>query len=667
MPQCVDFASTGARYVAGKSLIFTDLRSLAVELFGTVCALQKVDLWRERRTKMRAAHYIVGLALLTATLAYAQNLPQNQTPQLSIGENTKLSAGTLVNFGYAGNYGDAIPGDHSLTFGFDGKVNGYYYNPNFLSFSATPYYNQSRNDSTYQSLTGASGIDTSANFFNGSHFPGSASFHYDRNSSGTFGLAGQPNFTTIGKSQGFGINWSALFPDRPTLSVGYSQGDGSGTVYGTSQETNSTTRLFNVRSGYQIAGFRLNAFYDRNSLNSKFPEFLSGEQEAVQHSTGNDVGFGAQHNLPFHGQSFVNFNRASAESHYFSQAGQSSNTSNYTDDIVNAGASFHPIQKLSLNVTENYTSNLNGYLSQNLTSSGAPVEGLSLGSGANSSTVGGGASYQFTNYLSASSQATHYQQTYFGKTYTGTYFSGTVNYGKRLLDMFTFSGSVIDSNNGRGTNALGFVGNVNYFHRIKGWQTSGVFSYAENVQSVLVTYTTSYYTYSANVRRRLPAGLQWTAAFTGTHSGLTNYHGTSSKSEGYSTSLGARRYTVTGNYTHATGISVLGAGGFVAVSATPGVSNFITFGGSSYGGGVSVTPVRRLIIAGSFSRAISNTQGQNISHNNMEIFNAQLQYHLRRIGLQAGYTRFTQGISAVGAPATSTSYYVGIQRWFDFF
>jgi hypothetical protein len=151
------------------------------------------------------------------------------------------------------------------------------------------------------------------------------------------------------------------------------------------------------------------------------------------------------------------------------------------------------------------------------------------------------------------------------------------------------------------------------------------------------------------------------------HSGLTNYQGTSSASQGYSTSLGSRKFAVTGNYTQATGISLLGAGGFVPIAGTPGANDFITFSGSSYGGGISVTPMRRLVIAGSFNRAISNTIGQTISHNNTEIYNAQLQYHLRRIGLQAGYTRFTQGISAVGAPANTTAYFVGISRWFDFF
>ncbi len=617
---------------------------------------------------MKATKCIIGLSVLViAQLVYAQTQPQSQAPELSIGENTKLSVGGLFTFGYTGDYGDVIPSEHGLTFGVDGRVAGYYYNPNFISFTATPYYNQSRDNSSYQSLTGATGVSSTVDLFNGSHFPGSVSYRYDRNSSGTFGLAGQPNFTTIGTGQGFGINWSALFPSLPTLSVGYSQGGGSGTIYGTSEQTTSNTKLFNVRSGYQIAGFRLNAFYDRNSLNSKFPQFLAGQSESLQDSSGNDVGFGVQHDLPLHGQFYANYDRLTADTNYFSDAGQSSNFSSYIDDIVNTGASFHPTEKLTLNVIGNYTSNLNGYLSQNLVGTGTAEPGLSLGSGAHSSTIGGGATYQFTNDLSASSQATYYDQEYFGKTYTGTYLSGTVNYGKRLLDMFTFSGSVIDSSNGQGTNALGFIGNVNFFHNIKGFQTSGVFSYAQNVQSLLVTYTTSYYSYSANTHRHLPAGLQWTAAFTGTHSGLTNYQGTSSRSEGYSTSLSSRKFTVTGNYTQLTGISLLGAGGFVPVIATPGVNGFITFGGSSYGGGLSLTPVRRLVVAGSFNRAISNTLGQTISHNNTEIYNAQLIYHLRRIGVQAGYTRFTQGISAVGAPANTTAYFVGVSRWFDFF
>lgn len=608
---------------------------------------------------MKVVNRIVELmVLLMAQLAAAQ---------LAIGDNTKLNAGALFTFGYSGAYGDEVPSTHGLDFGVDGRLSGYYYNPNFLSFTATPYYNQSRANSNYQSLTGASGVNGTANLFSGSHFPGSVSYHYDANSTGTFGLAGQPNFTTYGKSQGFGINWSALLPNLPTLSVGYSQGSGHSTIYGTDQQANSSTRLFNLHSNYDVAGFRFNGYFDHNSINSQFPEFLAGQQEALQDSTGHDFGFGAQHSLPLHGLFSVNYSRATANSDYLSNAGQNTNNSSYTDSSETAVASFHPTTKLSLNVTQNYTDNLTGYLTQNLVGTGISEPGLNLGSGSHSSTVGGGATYQFNAFLSAQAQATYYDQYYFGKSYTGSYLSGTVNYGRRILNMFTFSASVIESSNGQGNNAVGFVGTVNFYRSLGRWQTSGQFTYAQNVQTELVTYTTSYYNYSANVHRSLPGGIQWTAAFNGTHSGLTNYQGTTNHSEGYSTSLGMRRFSVNGLYVKSSGLSLLGAGVLVTPTPTPGLNNFISFGGSSYGGGISATPVRRMVISGSFSRAISDTIASTTSHNNTEIFNAQLQYHLRRIGLQSGYTRFTQGVSAIGVPANNTSYFVGITRWFDFF
>ena len=61
---------------------------------------------------------------------------------------------------------------------------------------------------------------------------------------------------------------------------------------------------------------------------------------------------------------------------------------------------------------------------------------------------------------------------------------------------------MIESSNGLGTNALGFIANVNYYHRFGPWETSGTFSYAQNVQAYLITYTTSYYNYNANIHRR---------------------------------------------------------------------------------------------------------------------------------------------------------------------
>ena len=285
--------------------------------------------------------------------------------------NTHLSAGGLFTVGYAGDYGNDIPSSHGLQFGASGTLNGYYYNPNFLNFSITPYYNQSKADSDYQSLTNASGVAATANFFTGSHFPGSVNYRYDYNSTGTFGLTGAPNFTTQGTGQGFGVNWSALFPGWPTLSVGYQQGSGSGTLYGTNQESSSSQRLFNLHSTYHLAGFNLNAYYDHDTLNSVFPEFLTGEGEQVSNSSGQDFGVGASRSLPWwNGQFYGSYNHSSYSNDQRAGTEQSSITSGYTADAETAGATFHPTQKLSLYANQNFTNNLSAYLNGNLVNNG---------------------------------------------------------------------------------------------------------------------------------------------------------------------------------------------------------------------------------------------------------------------------------------------------------
>ena len=229
-----------------------------------------------------------------------------------------MKVGGLFTAGYQGVYGDSsqIESSHGLDFGLNGNITGSYYNPNFLSFNIVPYFNQSQANSSFQSITGASGVSATANLFNGSHFPGSITYRDDYNSTGTFGLVGQPNFTTHGHGDGFGVAWSALLPNLPTLSVGYSQGSGSGTVYGTSQETGTDTKLFNVRSTYAIEGFHLNGFFDHNTLDAKYPAFLAGEQESVSNTSGHDFGFGANRNLPINGSFFANYNRSTASTDF---------------------------------------------------------------------------------------------------------------------------------------------------------------------------------------------------------------------------------------------------------------------------------------------------------------------------------------------------------------
>ncbi|MGA2962369.1 MAG: hypothetical protein ABSD96_11905 [Candidatus Korobacteraceae bacterium] len=614
------------------------------------------------------------LLILAAQFAWGQGQQGPQGSGVQIGENTHVHAAGLLTGGYTGDYGDQTSSDHNVAASGDGEVSGYYYTPNFISFDATPYYNQSRADSNSQSISGASGVSTAVNLFTGSHFPGSVNYHMDDNSTGLFGLSGQPNFTTKGRDQGFGIGWSALLPNLPTLSVGYSQGSGDSTIYGTSQMANSNSRIFNLRSSYQLLGFRLSGSFNDNSFDSQYPAFLAGQQETASNSHGHSFGFNANHALPVHGTFAASYSRSSFSTD------EGTTATSYTTSTENANANFHPTRKFEVFANESYTDNLSGALAQTLVNSGAVPPTINLGSSSQSLTLGGGVGYQFTNYLNGSAQVTRYQQYYFGTNLDGTYASGTVNYGKRLLDMFTFSASVVDSHSGQssnvagftgqGANAVGFIGNANYFHPFGRWATSGSFSYAQNVQTLLITYTTSSYNYNARLERRFRHGIQWIAAFNGSHTGLTNQPDTASRSEGYSTSFSMRRFALNANYNSYSGNSLLSTAGLTPVLPTPGlpVSDLINYLGSSYSGGVSATPLRHFTVSGTYGRSISDTNAGGISSsNNTEILNGQLQYHFRRISMLAGYTRLNQGISVIGAPVSVTSYFVGVSRWFNFF
>jgi len=592
--------------------------------------------------------------------------------QVQVGDDLRMNMNGLLTAGYSGIYGNQYPSSHALDFGGSGQIYGSYHDPNFLNFAVTPYYNQSRADSSFQSLTDSTGLDATANIFTGSRFPGYASYNYTRNSTGTLGLLGAPNFTTIGNGQGFGVGWSALLPDWPTFSVSYTQGNGTGTLFGTNEESTSATHTLNLRSSYRLVGWNLNAYYSHLNVNSYFPFFLSGSTgNNHSDSSGNNYGLNGSHPLPWHGSLSVAFNRSTYSGDFGSSVAPADTFTNFTTDNETATATFHPLAKLGLYFNQSYTDNLNGFFYQSIVNNGGGVPLLPVSSTSNSSLLSGGATYSFTRNLYGQAQITYYDQSYFGKTYNGSYVSGTVGYGKRILHTFTVSATVIESSNKFANNSLGFMGNLNAFRHFGPWETSGNFSYAQNVQTILVTYTTSFYNYGANVHRRMGRAKQWTGAVNGSHSGFTNQPNTVNQSMAYSTSLSLSRVTMSANYIKSSGQSILTSTGIQPIPPTPGLppQGIIVYNGKSYGGGLTLTPIPRLSISGVYSHATSDTLSQILSSNNRtEIFYSQLQYRLRQISLLAGYTMFTQGISAAGTPTgRNHSYFAGITRSFNFF
>jgi hypothetical protein len=89
----------------------------------------------------------------------------------------------------------------------------------------------------------------------------------------------------------------------------------------------------------------------------------------------------------------------------------------------------------------------------------------------------------------------------------------------------------------------------------------------------------------------------------------------------------------------------------------------------SYGGGVGFNPLKRFTASASFSRAFSDTLHTTLgSNNSTESAVVRLQYQFRQMWFTAGYSKFIQGFSASNTPpADISSYYFGVQRWFNFF
>ena len=211
--------------------------------------------------------------------------------QIKIGDNLDLNANGTISAGYSGTYGNEITSSHGLGFGGTAAFAGFYYNPNFLSFNVNPYYNQSRSNSNFGSVTDASGVTLSSAIFSGSHFPGSVNYTTSYNNTGNYGVPGITGLNTNGNAQSFGVGWGALLPGLPTLTAGYQQGSDNYSIYGSNQSGNSHFRSLFLNSNYSIAGFNLGAGFSDGTSHALIPGVLLDGKEQTSNSDSKNYNF----------------------------------------------------------------------------------------------------------------------------------------------------------------------------------------------------------------------------------------------------------------------------------------------------------------------------------------------------------------------------------------
>lgn len=618
--------------------------------------------WK-KLVSMKAAYRNIALTL-TGVLLLA--LPA--AAQLRLGESSNNLNGT-ISTGYNAVYGNLIPSNHSLSFGGTGTLSGFYYNPNFLSYTISPYVNQARDNSSFQSISDASGVNISTSIFAGSKFPGSVTYSKSYNSEGNYAIPGLANYTTHGNSDNLGIGWSEIVPDWPSLSASFQTGNNQYSIYGSNDNGSTSSKSFGLRSSYLFRGFNLSAYFTDGDSHSEIPEVLQGSsQPETATSSNRGYGFAVGHQLPLHGGFSGNFNRSDVDSDFLGYS------YNGTIDTYTGTAAFQPTQKFHFSVSTDYSDNLSGSLFQAITSTGGIVTPPSQGESSHSFDAQSLASYSVIQNLQLLGSADHRQQSFLGKNYAADSYGGGVTYGRIVLGG-NFNAALTLSENTTSTssaNDLGINSTVNYNKRFAGW-TAGVFAnYSQNVQTILITYTSSFYGYGANIRRRWGM-FGWTAGASINKTGLTEQAGTASSSQSYNSSVNYSNWiNLNATYSKSNGNGIETGVGLAATPTPQPVLNpndLILFDGSSYSFGLASNPKRRLTIAASFARAYGNSNVVGISSsNNTEQINTLIQYQFRKMYFTGGYSKLNQSFSVSGtAPDKISAFYFGVSRWFNFF
>jgi len=590
--------------------------------------------------------------------------------QVQVGDNVNMNLNGTLSTGYTGDFSNYTSSDHGVYVGGNTDLTGFYYTPSFLSFDIQPFYNQSRENSNFQSIFNTSGVGASASIFGGSNFPGTITYSKAYNSEGGFVVPELGNITTRGNNENLGIGWGIHVPDYPSVSFQFMDGNNKNSVFGTNSESTSHSDAFGVNVSHTLAGFHLSGGYNYNKLNAVTPDFLTGQPPLTSDSSSNSFNFGVSHSLPLNGSISGGASRSDVSSEY------SGGSYNATIDTFNAGAGFQPIRNLNLGVNTQYTDNLGGTLYQSIIAAGGVVPPSLLEYSTHSLGIDSHVNYVVPAlHLTLGFTADRVEQTALGISIASNSFTEMVSYGSALLGgYFNATGGVtqtsVDVANSPSTQ--GFFETVTYTRRVQRWNLSGSLNYSRNAQSVLVGYTSSGYGYSAGIGRNIGTYSHWSVNASGSKATFNNVPGSGNFNQTYSTAMSLKRFSFSAAYSKADGTSILTPTGLAPVSVplpivTPG--QLIMFGGKSYSLGAATTPIRGLTLSAGWSKANSNTLAESAnSQNNTQQQYAMLQYKLRQLWITGGYLKLTQGFSIIGGPPTSgSSFFIGVSRWFKFF
>jgi hypothetical protein len=563
---------------------------------------------------------------------------------------------------YAGTYGNTTgSSSHSMGFGIDGTLEGYYFHPQFLSFQVRPYYDRAQFNADSQSVTRGTGFDSSMSLFGGSHFPGSIAYGRNFSSNSEFRIAGVPSVLGDSSTSNFSVGWGALFEGYPTLQASYSISDSTSTLLGTTNEGQSSSKSFNLNSTYSIGGFNLQGILGHYNTDFVSPDFLTATP--INNSSSNThYGVTATHRLPLSGNLGLGWSRTTS----------SSETDGFASNSYTASAGISPWQRFSISGFLNYTTNAIVAFAQSLGELPiAPLGGL--GSNSNATYMNTTGTLMVGHGLTLAGYVNHRIRHFQGEGSDSTQYGGTLNFQKanNFLGFMRFSIGIVDTATQDGNGVIGLVTNVGMTRKFGQWETTADFDYTQDTQTLFGIVTTSNYDYGGMIRRKIHSDMHWSTSFRETRSGLTAQEGNQNLADSVTTNFSYEKYSLTGSYSRAKGQAFLGVNGTLTATPIGSILNdyLLTFNARSLAATASTQLFRVLTLSGGYTKVSSSSIRKTLgTFSNGERYNTRLALRMRRLYIVAGFDRARQESSVVpGGPRLVNSFFVSLSRWFNVF
>ena len=247
---------------------------------------------------------------------------------------------------------------------------------------------------------------------------------------------------------------------QPSFSAGFQTGNSHYSVYGTNDQGKNTFHSLNLHSAYDR--WRVSTWAPTTLIGASHSLIpLGGGRRTVDRNA-------VQTTAPTDSMPPTRC-RCTARSPPASTAPPgTANTwvthSSGTIDTFNTLAAVHPLNRLSLSASANYSDNLSGQLIQSVVTAGGVVPGLNSNQASNSLDIMGVASYTPLSNLQTSAFVERRTQSFLGEDYGVSSYGGSATYSHKLPDgsfnaAMTMTANAADKT---GEDTLSFSTNENY-------------------------------------------------------------------------------------------------------------------------------------------------------------------------------------------------------------